>query len=181
MNAEASAANLDGENDDLGPWFVTGSAQSDYALRQVSDVVHGGKRALHLSPKAAVPDGYGVALQHVTSKPWLGKRVRISAFIQTENVVARGDFWARAQGADSPPDGPGLSWATTALKPTSAWARYVLVLDIPMSAVALQFGAGIQGPGQLWIDDVTLEPVSRSTPRAPELPTAPRNASFEDL
>jgi hypothetical protein len=181
LRAEAPAGNLDAEGEGPAPWFVTGSAQADYALQPVSDVVHGGKRALHLFPKTAVPPGYGVALQHVSPKPWLGKRLRISAFIQTDNVVARGDFWARAQGADSPPDGPGLSWATTALRPTSAWARYELVLDIPLTAVALQFGAGIQGPGRLWIDDVTIETVSLTTPLAPELPTTPRNASFEDL
>jgi hypothetical protein len=180
--AEGPAApeNLDLEQAGVEPWFLSGGAKAEYSLEQVASPVHGGAKALALRPTVSSPHGYGVAMQDFDAKPWRGKRVRIAAFIKTSKVTARGDFWARAQGNDSPDDGPGLSSASTVLPPATDWARFELVFEVPEDARDVQFGAGIQGPGQLWLDDVKVEVVPRSVPLAPALPKVPVNPTFEE-
>jgi hypothetical protein len=39
-----------------------------------------------------------------------------------------------------------------------------VALDVPRDAVGISFGVLLDGPGQLWLDDVALEPVGRDTP-----------------
>lgn len=180
VEGPAAPENLDVEQAGVEPWFLSGGARAEYALEQVTSPVHGGAKALALRPTVKSPRGYGVAMQAFDAKPWRGKRVRIAAFIRTSQVTARGDFWARAQGNDSPDDGPGLSSATTPLPPTTDWARFELVFEVPDDARDVQFGAGIQGPGQLWLDDVRVEVVPRSVPLAPALPKVPVNPTFEE-
>jgi hypothetical protein len=180
LEGPAAPENLDLEQAGVEPWFLSGGARAEYSLEQVASPVHGGAKALALKPTASSPHGYGVAMQAFDAKPWRGKRVRVAAFIKTSQVTARGDFWARAQGNDSPDDGPGLSSASVALPPTADWVRFELVFEVPEDALDVQLGAGIQGPGQLWIDDVKVEAVSRSVPLAPALPKVPVNPSFEE-
>lgn len=180
LEGPAAPENLDLEQAGVVPWFLSGGARAEYSMEQVSSPVHGGLKALALTPTVSSPHGYGVVMQTFDAKPWRGKRVRIAAFIKTAQVTARGDFWGRAQGPDSPDDGPGLSAASTGLAPTADWGRYELVFEVPDDAVEVQFGAGIQGPGQLWVDDVKVEAVPRSVPLAPALSKVPVNPTFEE-
>jgi hypothetical protein len=180
LEGPSAPENLDLEREGVEPWFLSGSARADYSLDQVTTPVHGGARALALTPRVSAPRGYGVAMQAFDARPWRGRRVRVAAFLKTSQVSGRGDFWARAQGSDSPDDGPGLSSAWSRLAATQDWTRAELVFDVPEDALELQLGAGIQGPGRLWIDDVKVEAVSRSVPLAPALPRTPVNPNFEE-
>ncbi len=177
----ALPSNLGGENAELGGWFLSGGAAQGYRLARTESAPHGGKACLELTPLDLAPNGYGVAMQLFDAKRAVGKRIRFTAFIKTQGVTARGDFWARVQGSDSPEDGPGLSYRTTPLKASADWTRYELVLDVPQHANNLQFGIGIQGPGRLWVDDVTFETVAKTVPLAPPSPSRPVNPSFEEL
>jgi hypothetical protein len=44
------------------------------------------------------------------------------------------------------------------------WARYDVVLDVPPNAVGISLGALLDGQGQVWLNDVALEPVGRDVP-----------------
>lgn len=68
-----------------------------------------------------------------------------------------------------------------------------LVLDVPLSATVIHVGAVVNGPGDVWIDSLSLDIVDRSVAitgrEGPgtansrpdrELPRAPRNLGFED-
>ena len=153
------------EQSAIDPWLISGGAHADYDALIDHDVHHGGAASAHLTPKAGVkPDGYGTLLQHVTAELFRGKRLRAVAWVKGEGITARGDVWMRIQAADSPADGFGLGGGHCVLHDTFDWQPCVLVLDVPAEAAAIQIGAGIAGPGQLWLDDVAFEEVDRSVP-----------------
>jgi hypothetical protein len=68
------------------------------------------------------------------------------------------------------------------VKGTSEWVRRELVLNVPSDAFAIAIGALLVGPGQVWVDDFTLEVVGSDVPiTVPEesLSKFPVNLNFE--
>jgi hypothetical protein len=174
-------ANGDFERDDaeLRPWVMAGGAQSHYEAARDLAVAHAGKASARLRPIVAAPLGYGVLIQAIAADDYRGQRIRVTAAVKT--VDATGDLWVRVQGASSPSDGPGLSWASHPLTGTADWRTYELVVDVPPGGDSIQIGAGLRGHGTLWLDDVRLAPVGSDVALAPA-PAAPRgliNGDFE--
>jgi hypothetical protein len=152
-------------DDDITPWLISGGARADYDAFVDRDVHRGGHASAQLAPKpGATPSGYGSLLQHVPATIYRGKRLRAVAWVKGEGITARGDVWMRVQAADSPADGFGLGGGKCVLHQTFDWQPCVIVLDVAPQAAAVQIGAGIAGPGRLWLDDVTFEEVDRSVP-----------------
>jgi hypothetical protein len=44
---------------------------------------------------------------------------------------------------------------------TTAWGRYEVILDVPLNATEIAFGALLSGNGTLWVDDLNLEAVGK--------------------
>jgi hypothetical protein len=84
--------------------------------------------------------------------------------LRTEGATRRVDFWARAQAKDSPSDGSGLGGEWRKLPSTSDWIDDTIVLDVPEETDSLQYGVGVAGPGQVWLEKVRMEVVSNDVP-----------------
>ena len=63
---------------------------------------------------------------------------------------------------------------------TRDWRRYDVVLDVPVQAASLAFGAHLAAAGTIWVDDVKLEIVDASVPVTGSSASPPRNLDFED-
>jgi hypothetical protein len=158
---------------DSGPspsdaWFLSGGGRDVYTLAQDPEVPFEGEPSTALYADEPTNDAYGTAMIVFDATPYLGKRLRLSAPIRTEGVTERGDFWVRAQGATSPPDGRGLGSGHARLEPTSGFVPYVLELRVASDAVRIEIGAGIAGPGRLWAGPATWEVVDE-----PAVPASP--------
>jgi hypothetical protein len=129
-----------------------------------------------------------------------GRRVRLSGYLRVENVTGTGaDIWLRG-------DAPTMVRAFDRMDDrkrtgTGGWQLAQVVLDLPDDVVGIRFGAGLWGPGKVWVDDLRLDVVDASIPvtAAPfDLPittrdsaevvaeyeglaTTPVNLDFEDL
>src|SRR5206468_2383838 len=59
-----------------------------------------------------------------------------------------------------------------------------VILDVPPRTQALAFGFRLSGGGEMWVDDVRLEPVPRNSPGVASTPSPvhekPMNLDFED-
>jgi hypothetical protein len=145
----------------------------------VTDEKHGGAQSVRLRLR---PGGdaqkYGSFLTFFDAAPFVGKRVRASAWLKTKGVTARGDFWVRCQARDSPGDGPGLAGGYANVDTNSDWTEYVAVFDVPKGSVQIDFGVGLSGPGTLWADDAVFEIVPPKTPLRSGAPERPRNLDF---
>ena len=110
--------------------------------------------------------GFGTLMQNCQSGNYLGKRVRMSGYMKTENVNKWAGFWFRVDGKrmgdvlafDNMYDGK----KNRSIKGTSDWTKYEIVLDIPSSATNLAYGALLGGTGQIWFDNITFEIVDNS-------------------
>lgn len=145
--------------------------------------------AAYLASADPAPEGFGTLMQAVRADAFRGKRVRLSALVRAEGVERWSGLWMRVDGPGREP--PMLALDNMQDRPitgTTGWVRYAVVLDVPETAEGVVFGALLDGPGRVLLDDVTLEEVDESVPvtgwpvtdgRGFEYPLEPMNLDFE--
>ncbi len=157
----------------LGPrWTFSGTALAGYAVAADPTVHRGGATSLSLASKSTV-DGrwgsdavqpldriFGTALQAVPAAPRRGSRVRLSAYVKTQDVERRAGLWLRVDGVrialgfDNMKDRP--------ITGTTDWTRYSVDLNVPSTATGIALGVLLVGEGRVWIDDVVFEDVAEA-------------------
>lgn len=145
-------------------WRLSGGGAARYVVGADPGEPRGDHFALAIAPRGDPTNLYGVFLRVVPAAPYLEKRIRVSLSTKARGATQRADAWSRVQSDDGPPDGSGLFFATVELGPDSAWTDRSFVLDVPKNASRIEIGAGLAGPGRVWLDDVKLEIVPDDTP-----------------
>jgi hypothetical protein len=140
-----------------GSGIPGGQNASDYAAEIDRKVTHGGQGAMSLRSVVAAPKDFRAVTQCVKADLYRGKRVRLAGYLRTRDVADWSGLWLRV-------DGPARLLAfdnmePRAVKGTTDWTRYEVVLDVPEAAVRLAFGPVLRGAGQVWADDLTLDVV----------------------
>jgi hypothetical protein len=164
---DVSAAHTSGLG---GRWTFSGTALSDYTVSADPTVRRGGATSLSLASKPAAhgPWGsdaaqpidrvFGTALQAFPAKAHRGARVRLSAYVKTEDVKRWAGLWLRVDGVRT-----SLAFDNMQDRPitgTTDWTRYALDLDVPSAATSIALGVLLVGEGRVWIDDVVFEDVA---------------------
>lgn len=175
-------------------WFLAGSAVEKYRITLASRAAYNGTHSARLASLANAPKlEFGTLMQKIDARKFGGKRIRFSAYIRTVDVIKGAALWMRVDGGD----GTTLAFDNMSHRGwiigDSTWTSYSVVLDVPGEARAVSFGVLLSGTGQVWIDDVALEPVSLRDPvtaipipvwssgfRPGDLPPLPMNLNFED-
>ena len=138
-----------------------------------SMVVHGGSRSAYIQFRGFEPHGWATVMQTFRADEYRGKRVRLSAFVKTENLEAGALLWMRVEG----PDDSVLAFDNMGDRPirgATDWRSYDVVLEIPKRAQAVAIGLVLEGWGRVWVDDVTVSLVG--TDVAPTAPLGPARA-----
>jgi hypothetical protein len=151
------------------PYFVaagwhTVADPDDYELRLDSVVRHGGDFSALVNAKSSAPADYAYLSQAVRADEYLGKRVRFSGYVRTENVTTASVSIGTKRGVESFVD----SHCRQTLEGSNDWQRFDLVLDIPGRAALIAFGLVAQG-GAAWIDDLAVEVVDSDVPTSPPM------------
>ena len=108
--------------------------------------------------KLAVPQQNAMLQQSIKADDYLGKRMRLTGYVKTSDTnMGTAHLFIRV-------DGEGLAQTSDymwerPIATNSDWTRYALVVDVPKNAIGITFGLLLEGGGQAWIDDVTLEQV----------------------
>jgi hypothetical protein len=162
-----------------GGWSLAGSEPRSYETGTDKQVKHSGKASGYLKSKQQNIAGFGTLMQQVLAAKYAGKRLRLSATVKTDSIADWAGLWMRI-------DGEGKSslafdnMESRAIRGSTDWKSYEVVLDVPKEATLVAFGVLVSGTGTLWIDDVKLEPVSLSVPVTGTKPReAPDNLDFE--
>ncbi len=139
-------------------WIASGSHPENYKMCvDDSTKFAGGKCALiesHRDPQG----GFGTLMQKVHADFSLGKKMRLSAQIKSEEV-GWAALWMRIDGKD----GEILGFDNMQKNPiigTTDWNYYECVLAVPSGAKAVAFGVLLSGEGKVWFSNVALEPAS---------------------
>ena len=139
-----------------GRWVAGGSVPGDYDVGGDPTVKHGTPGGGYLRSKVQTTKETGAFATWVVPSPYLGRRVRLSAYVRTDKVRKSAGLYLGAGGANN----AMLSYANTEDRPikgTTDWKRYDLVIDVPAASVNVSYGAYVDGGGQAWIDGVVLE------------------------
>jgi hypothetical protein len=143
-------------------WFLAGSDPGSYQIERDTTVTHEGKNSGKLA-STATSKGFGTMMQSSDPGEYLGKRVRMSAFVKSKDVKRWAGLWMRVDG-----DGDKshvLSFDNMQDRPIQGsldWKRYEIVLDVPAQSKSFSFGILVDGPGTVWISDVRFDIVDPS-------------------
>lgn len=165
-------------------WFLSGTNSEHYEMRrEFENVLKGNVSGQLRSIGQEAKEGFGTVMQQFQAKEWLGKRVKLSCFIQTKDVQSSAGLWMRIDGKD----GDTLQFDNMQNRPitgTTGWNHYSVVLDVPENAGAIYFGVLLQGVGEVWMDEFTFaqadeKTVSTNMMMPENMPSKPVNLNFE--
>ena len=162
-------------------WFAAGSKPADYDMSTDPAAAYMGLPSVRLKSTKPEINGFGTLMQSIGAEQYLGKRIRFSAFVRSENVAEWAGLWVRVdKGKDSVAFD---NMQQRSIKGTSEWKNYQVVLDVPEDATGISFGILLSGIGSALINGGKFEVVDRSVPTtgsAYAKPAAgPKNLTFE--
>ena len=175
---------IEQEVETMEGWFLSGSNSEYYEMRRdFENVLKGNASGQLRSIGQVAKENFGTVMQQFHAKEWLGKRMKLSCFIQTKDVEASVVLWMRVDGKD----GDTLQFDNMQNRPitgTTGWNHYSVVLDVPPNAGAIYFGVMLQGVGEVWMDEFAFSEVNEKTASTnmmmPEnMPIKPVNLNFE--
>lgn len=142
-------------------WFRAGDHPLNYEMIVDTAVKHSGKAGAHLKFTAGKAAGFGTLMQIFKADNYRGKRLRMSAWMRTENADSA-QLWLRLDSAKSMVGFDNMD--KRAVIGTTDWKKYELTLDVPAETVKIAFGVIVSGKGQVWVDDFAFEAVGKDVP-----------------
>jgi hypothetical protein len=108
--------------------------------------------------------GFGTLMQNCLPHQYHGKRVRMSGFMKTENVIHWAGFWMRVDQKNSNDPLAFDNMEERDIKGNIDWKKYEIVLNVPENATNIAYGALLVGSGQIWFDNIKFEIVDNKVP-----------------
>ncbi len=174
-------------------WISPAIGPGSYETGLDHNIKHGGDSSAYVQSKADEPVAFGNLMQVFAADNFRGKRVRMSAFVKSENVEKSAGLWMRVDGAEF----GTIAFDNMMTRPitgTTDWKRYEVVLELPDDSTDISFGILLSGKGKIWVDDFMFEVVGpdvattaieapkqkRFGKPAPNLRKEPFNLDFEE-
>lgn len=166
-------------------WILSGSHPFNYKIGTDYKIFHQGQSSGYLQSKSVSDENeFATMMQMFKSDHFKGKRVKLSSFIKTEDVINSCGMWMRVD--DSFGDVIQFdNMQDRFIKNTTDWNHYSIVLDVPENSAAIYFGVLLTGTGKVWVDEFKILTVESSVPTTnininSTLPDYPVNLSFEE-
>ena len=168
-------------------WFLAGSKPANYETGVDQKVIFNGHPSANLKAKTDA-DGFGTLMQSISATEYAGKRVRFSAFVKAEGVTRWSGLWLRIDGPRRPqnsyPEMMGFdNMQDRAIKGTTSWQKYEVVLDVNEKAAGIAYGILLDGPGEVLLNSANFEVVGLGVPTTGKsmtsMPDGPKNLSFD--
>ncbi|WP_440896657.1 helix-turn-helix transcriptional regulator [Amphibacillus sp. Q70] len=164
-------------------WTFTGTDLDKYTLQRDNTVSNLSESSIKIASIQSDIDpstDFSNFMQTFKAKSFIGKRMKFSAFIKSEDVAGWSGLWMRIDdfsynmlGFDNMSDRP--------IKGTTGWNQYACVLDVPKESENINIGLILAGSGSVWLDNCSFTEVDKSVPitdiREPddEIPDKPVN------
>ena len=176
-------------------WHKAGSDPSGYEMTIDRVNKHSGNAGARIvrTKKTSKADDFGTLMQTFKADEFRGKRLKMSAWMKTANADSA-QLWMRVDGIDRTLGFDNMD--PRAVKGTTGWNQYAIVLDVPEATENIAFGAFVAGNGEAWVDDFAFEVVDATTQSTNILteemgketfkgsntkyPLKPRNLNFEE-
>jgi beta-lactamase regulating signal transducer with metallopeptidase domain len=166
-------------------WLLAGDKPANYQTGIDKAVIENGQPSAYLRSAVPVTGGFGTLMQSINAADYAGKRVRIRAWVKSQDVAEWAGVWMRVDKDKTMAAFDNMQ--NRAIKGTQPWTAYDVVLDVPADATGISFGVLLAGAGEVWINDVSFEVVGKDVPvtspapaQAPALPSHPVNLKFTE-
>ena len=163
-------------------WFANGSALGDYTVATDKVVTYQGHPSVSISAKKPDSTGFAGIMQSISANDYKGRRVRLSAYLRTRDVVGDGSrgahLWFRVDGPNQKMLGFD-NMDTRPVKGNTEWTKYEIVLDVPTESIGLAYGSFLNGSGASWVASFKLEEVSDAVPTTNGISLHPTNLNFD--
>jgi len=132
------------------------------------DEKYNGEPVYYLMSNRKVTTGFGgICKPLLDPAEFLGKRVRLSGYIKTDDVDTSG-MWMRVDSASAGfTNVKTLSFDNMTNRPimgTTDWKKYEIVLDVPKNSRVIYYGPLLGGNGKLWFSCFKLDTVGNDVP-----------------
>src|ERR1051325_9367586 len=154
------------------PWVLSGAGAAQYTLLTATgSALDRTSATLTLRSDTAKPSAFGTILARTPADSFRGRRIKIIADIDAQNVTGWASSWLRV-------DGPSGSLAAdngqdNALKGTASGHRE-MTLFVPATATQLYFGLLLSGSGEATARGLRIEARPPVAANAPLVPAAQR-------
>jgi hypothetical protein len=145
------------------PWILAGKTPQNYSTGIDPADVDGVHNAKFLRHEKGDGSGWATLMQQISAENYVGKRVRFSARVKTQDISNWAGLWLRVD----LPGKPGAAFYNSADKPikgSTGWQQRSVVLDVPADARVVAFGVIGSGTGEVWLDALALEVVGGDVP-----------------
>lgn len=137
-------------------WILSGDNPADY---EIGAEFEDKKKIAYLRSKAGLekPSGYGTLMQSFKADLYRKKRILFTGVVKSTGLEDWAGLWMRV---DGPGKGDTLvldNMERRAIRGTTEWQRYKVVLDVPEEGATIHFGILLCGKGQVWLDGVKFE------------------------
>ena len=140
-------------------WLLTGSKPRDYDYGSDTHALTPNSASGSLKSRTVQARGFATLMQAFKGSEYLGKRLRLSAYVKTQEVEKWAGLWMRVDGSWK----RMLSFDNMHRRPirgTNDWQKYEVVLNVPQESVGIFFGILLAGKGHVWLSNVQFETVS---------------------
>jgi hypothetical protein len=168
---------------DIKGWILAGSAPSKYEIGVEENSERNGKVGFLKSTKTKIKGEFGTIMQSFFPEEYLGKRLKLSVYIKSEDVKDWAGMWMRVDGEK----GKTLSFDNMQTRPiegSTVWKQYQIILDVPKESINLSYGVLLSGTGKVWMDSFEFEVVTNTSTTtgndAKKNLKKPTNTSFDN-
>lgn len=163
-------------------WFITGSKPANYESGVDHQANFQGAPSAFLKSKADGAEGFGTLMQNFRAGQYAGKRVRMSAWVKSQDVAGWAGLWMRVDKDSTPVSFDNME--DRPVKNTTDWQQYDVVLDVAPDADSIAMGILLNKSGTVWINGVKVETVGNNVPVTNQMkrpmPDGPTNLNFEN-
>jgi RNA polymerase sigma factor (sigma-70 family) len=147
----------------------TSDSSGKYTLAADPTMKRSATPAMLLSSTTAQPMDNDWVYRMLDAQPYLGKRIRFSAFVKGENMRTYGGLAMIVMAKDgkwSSLDSPMLQLVGRPkfINGTTDWKKEEVVEDVPADSTQILLSFAMNGPGKIWFDSPKIEIVDKSVP-----------------
>lgn len=174
-------------------WFKGVFGPDEYEMRIDRDVTHDGKVSICIKSLKDDLEKFGNLMQTIAADEFIGKRIRFSGYIKTENAEPIGaSLWMRVDRERKNPEDKNTSIAFDNMgnrcpKGTTDWQKFDIVLDVYQNAKYINYGMMLIKTGTAWFSGLSFEEVDSTVPvtdlkshEGQPFPTKPVNLDFTE-
>jgi len=144
-------------------WSLTGTRPEAYEVRCDDVFTDCAIPILRTRAFTSEPFGMGSLTHAESAETWRGRRIELRAELRTGSVDGWAGLWMRVDGKDA----HVLAFdnmQNRALRGTTSFQWYSVVLDVPADAERVTFGVLLHGPGAVFIRELAFGEVEPERP-----------------